>query len=98
MKIFNLSLRRAVLSLFIIIGLSLTSCGWKPSEEEINTLEETRAAALAAEKTQQEKKAEADALQRQVDAKKAELERVKAEKEKVRKALAEEAEASEDME
>ena len=65
----------------------MASCGWKASEEEIQTLEETRSAALAAEKTQQDKKAEADDLQRQVDAKKAELDRVKAEKEKVSKAL-----------
>lgn len=65
----------------------MASCGWKASEEEIQTLEETRSAALAAEKTQQDKKAEADDLQRQVDAKKAELERVKAEKEKVTQAL-----------
>jgi 4-diphosphocytidyl-2C-methyl-D-erythritol kinase len=83
------SIRLLVISLFLIIGLSLTSCGWKPSEEEIQTLEETRSAALDAEKTQQEKKAEANDLQSQVDRKKAELEKAKAEKAKVDAAVTE---------
>lgn len=81
------SLKLLVISTFLILGLSLTSCGWKPSEEEIRTLEETRAAALDAEKAHQEKKAEADDLQRQVDQKKAELDKAKAEKEKVNAAV-----------
>ncbi len=83
------SIKLLVISLFLIIGLSLTSCGWKPSEEEIQTLEETRSAALDAEKTQQEKKAEANDLQSQVDRKKAELEKAKAEKAKVDAAVTE---------
>ena len=89
MKERTFSIKLLVISLFLIIGLSLTSCGWKPSEEEIQTLEETRSAALDAEKTQQEKKAEADDLQSQVDSKKAELEKVKAEKVKVDAAVTE---------
>jgi len=89
MKEHKFSIKLLVISLFLIIGLSLTSCGWNPSEEEIQTLEETRSAALAAEKTQQEKKAEADDLQSQVDSKKAELEKVKAEKSKVDAAVTE---------
>ncbi len=87
MKERTFSIKLLVISLFLILGLSLTSCGWKPSEEEIQTLEETRSAALDAEKTQQEKKAEADDLQNQVDSKKAELEEVKAEKAKVEAAV-----------
>jgi hypothetical protein len=83
MKDRTLSIKLLVISLFLILGLSLSSCGWKPSEEEIQALEETRSAALDAEKTQQEKKATADNLQTQVDQKKAELEKAKAEKEKV---------------
>ncbi|RMH61750.1 MAG: hypothetical protein D6677_11115 [Calditrichaeota bacterium] len=75
------------MGLLLVLGLSLTSCGWKASEEEIQTLEETRAAALDAEKAYQDKKAEADDLQRQVDAKKAELKKAQAEKEKVSKAV-----------
>lgn len=82
-----ISVKLLVISLFLIIGLSLSSCGWSPSEEEIQALEETRSAALAAEKTQQEKKAEADNLQSQVDQKKAELEKAKAELEKVKAAV-----------
>ncbi|KAA3611277.1 MAG: hypothetical protein D8M58_15010 [Calditrichaeota bacterium] len=89
MKEQTFSIKLLVISLFLILGLSLTSCGWKPSEEEIQKLEETRAAALSAEKTQQEKKAEADDLQSQVDSKKAELEKVKAEKAKVDAAVTE---------
>lgn len=88
MKERRLSIKLLVTSLFLIVGLSLTSC-WSPSEEEIKALEETRAAALEAEKTLQDKKAEADDLQNQVDQKKAELERVKAEQEKVKNAVAE---------
>ncbi len=87
MKERTFSIKLLVISLFLILGLSLTSCGWKPSEEEIQTLEETRSAALDAEKTQQEKKAEADDLQNQVDSKKAELEKAKAEKAKVEAAV-----------
>jgi hypothetical protein len=89
MKERTFSIKLLVISLFLIIGLSLTSCGFSPSEEQIQALEETRSAALDAEKTQQEKKAEADDLQSQVDSKKAELEKAKAEKAKVEAAVAE---------
>ena len=87
MKERTFSIKLLVISLFLILGLSLSSCGWKPSEEEIQALEETRSAALDAEKAQQERKAEADNLQSQVDQKKAELEKVKSEKEKVNAAV-----------
>ena len=89
MKEHTFSIKLLVISIFLILGLSLTSCGWKPSDEEIQSLEETRSAALDAEKTQQEKKAVADDLQSQVDSKKAELEKVKAEKLKVDAAVTE---------
>ena len=58
MKKRTFSIKLLVLSVFLILAFSLTSCGWKPSEEEIQTLEETRSAALAAEKSHQDKKAE----------------------------------------
>ena len=87
MKKRTFSIKLLVLSVFLILAFSLTSCGWKPSEEEIQTLEETRSAALAAEKSHQDKKAEADDLQRQVDQKKAELEKAKAELEQVTSAV-----------
>lgn len=89
MKKHTFPIRLLLISIFLILGLSLTSCGWKPSEEEIQSLEETRTAALDAERTQQEKKAEADDLQNQVDSKKAELEKVITEKSKVEAAVTE---------
>lgn len=96
MKITISNIKLFLFSLFLILSFSLSSCGWSPSEEEISALEETRAAALDAEKKQAEKKSEADNLQSQVDAKKAELERAKAELEKVKSAVeARHSEASE---
>ena len=76
----------AVLLLFI---LSITSCGWKAGEEDIKQLEETKAAALAAEKSLSEKTAERQDLEKQATVKKAELEKIKADKEKVLKRVAE---------
>jgi len=71
--------------LFGVSTLSLTSCGWKPSEEEIKQLEETKAAALSAEKTLADKKAERQELEAKVRAKQAELDKVKKDKENVKK-------------
>lgn len=76
-------MKKLKILLILVFGLStisLTSCGWKPSEEEIKTLEETRSAALAAEKKLAEKKAERQELESKVRAKKAELEKIKADK------------------
>lgn len=86
-KSFNLFM----ILLFSVSVISVTSCGWKPSEEEIKQLEETKSAALAAEKTLADKKSERQELEAKVSAKKAELEKVKAEKEKVAKAVEERA-------
>lgn len=69
--------------LFGVASISLTSCAWHPSEEEIKTLEETRAAALSAEKTLADKKLEKQDLERKVAAKKAELAKIQADKEAV---------------
>jgi len=74
--------------LLILFGLStitVTSCGWKPSEEDIKQLEETKSAALSAEKTLADKKAERQELEAKLRAKKAELEKVKKDKENVQK-------------
>ena len=38
--------RIAMIAIASIAMLSLSSCKWKPSEEQIKTLEETKAAAL----------------------------------------------------
>ncbi len=63
--------------------LSLSSCKWKPSEEQIKQLEETKAAALSAEKTLQEKKAERQEWEKKVAAKKTELQNLQKDKESV---------------
>jgi len=80
MKSFKLFL----ILLFGVSSLSITSCAWKPSEEEVKQLEETRAAALSAEQTLADKKAEKQELEAKVAAKKAELEKIKADKESVK--------------
>ena len=72
----------AVLTLAFLIG-----CTWHPGEEEIKALEETKTAALAAEKTLADKKQERKDLEAKLEAKKAELAKVKAEKEKVMQKL-----------
>ncbi len=66
--------------LFGVTTLSLTSCAWHPSDEEVKQLEETKSAALSAEKTLADKKVERQALESKVRAKKAELEKIKADK------------------
>ncbi|HHE55993.1 MAG TPA: hypothetical protein ENL21_09440 [Caldithrix abyssi] len=76
-------LRIFMLALISVAMLSLTSCKWKPSEEQIKTLEETKAAALSAEETLQKKKAERQEWENKVAAKKAELEKLKKDKENV---------------
>ncbi len=74
--------------LAFVLSFAVSSCGWHPSDEEIRTLEETRSAALDAEKTLQQKKSDTADLQQQVDQKKAELQKAKAELEKVKNAVA----------
>ncbi len=76
-------LRILLLGLISVAMLSLSSCKWKPSEEQIKTLEETKAAALSAEETLQKKKAERQEWEKKVAAKKAELEKLKKDKESV---------------
>ena len=65
------------------------SCGWKASEEDIKALEETKEAALSAEKALEEKTSERMDLEKKVAAKNAELAKVKADKEKVKMKVAE---------
>lgn len=73
-----------MIGLASIAMLSLSSCKWKPSEEQIKTLEETRSAALSAEKTLAQKKAERQDWEKKVAAKKAELQKLQADKENVK--------------
>ncbi|WP_456443557.1 hypothetical protein [Caldithrix abyssi] len=77
-------LRILVLGLIAVGMFSLTSCKWKPSEDQIKTLEETKAAALSAEETLQKKKAERQEWEKKVAAKKAELDKLKKDKENVK--------------
>jgi Flp pilus assembly protein TadB len=72
-----------MIGLASIAMLSLSSCKWKPSEEQIKTLEETKAAALSAEKTLAEKKAERQEWEKKVAAKKAELQKLQNDKQNV---------------
>jgi hypothetical protein len=90
MRKFKKTMCILMIVLFSISMLSITGCGWKASEEDIKALEETKDAALAAEKSLEDKKAERMDLEKKVAAKKAELEKVKADKEKVKAQVAEE--------
>ncbi len=81
-------LRVLLAILFGVATISLTSCGWKASEEEKQQLEETRDATLSAEKSLADKKVERQELEAKVAAKKAELEKVKADKANVEQKVA----------
>ena len=76
------------ISLMAILVLAfLVACSSHPNEEQIQALEETKTAALAAEKTLADKKQERKDLESQLAAKKTELAKVKAEKETVMQKL-----------
>ena len=90
MRKFKKTMCILMIVLFSISMLSITGCGWKASEEDIKALEETKEAALAAEKSLEGKTSERMDLEKKVAAKKAELEKVKADKEKVKMKVAEE--------
>jgi septal ring factor EnvC (AmiA/AmiB activator) len=85
---------RKLLSLSLVLAfsagaLSLTSCTPHPNEEEIKVLEETRTAALSAEKETASKNDERVKLEAEVNALNQELEKLKTDKEKVLKRIAE---------
>jgi septal ring factor EnvC (AmiA/AmiB activator) len=71
----------------VLVVAFLAGCTWHPGEEDIQALEETKTAALAAEKTLADKKAERKDLEAKLAAKKAELTKVSAEKVKVMQKL-----------
>ncbi len=95
MRRFKRSISLLIILLFSVSTLSLTGCKWHPSEEEINQLEETRSAALAAEKELENKKDERQDLEEKVEAKKKELEKIKADRDAV-KSYVEESETEDD--
>jgi uncharacterized protein YlxW (UPF0749 family) len=84
MSKFKKAISIMIVVLFSISMLSVTGCGWKPSEEDIKALEETKDAALSAEQSLEDKKADRMDLEKKVSAKKAELEKAKADKAKVK--------------
>jgi septal ring factor EnvC (AmiA/AmiB activator) len=67
----------------ILVLTFFIACTSHPNEEQIQALEETKTAALAAEKTLADKKQERKDLEAKLSTKKTELANVKAEKEKV---------------
>ena len=78
----------AKISIMAVLVLTfLIACTSHPNEEQIQALEETKTAALAAEKTLADKKQERKDLEAKLEAKKSELANVKAEKEKVMQKL-----------
>lgn len=62
-------------ALFLAVG-----CGWKPNEEQINQMEETRAAALSAEQKVEELKQQKQQLQGQLTSAQQEADKVCADK------------------
>jgi outer membrane PBP1 activator LpoA protein len=73
--------------LCMLASFLLVACAKHPSKEQLQTLEETNKAALAAEELQAQKCAERDNLQRQLDKKKADLQKAQDEKAAVAKRL-----------
>ena len=68
--------------------LSMVSCGWKATEQDIKTMEDTRAAALKAESTKSKKSAELRKLKQEVEAAKARKASAEKELSKVKSELA----------
>lgn len=62
-------------ALLLVVG-----CGWKPNEEQINQMEETRAAALSAEQKVEELKQQKQQLQGQLTSAQQEADKVCADK------------------
>jgi hypothetical protein len=68
------------LAICMLISLSLVACTKHPNAEQLQALEEARNAAAAAEAQLAQKRAERDALVKQLQDKKAALEKAQAEK------------------
>ena len=76
-----------------LVGMSAilimaTSCGWSPTPDQIKTMEDTRAAALKAEDTKNQKLKELNDLKAKVEASKARKTAAEAELKKVQDELA----------
>jgi septal ring factor EnvC (AmiA/AmiB activator) len=68
------------MAICMLASLSLVACTKHPSKEQLQALEEARKAAAAAEAQLAEKRAERDALLKQLQDKKAALQKAQAEK------------------
>jgi len=84
---FMKSVSTFVLLAFMLGTLAFTGCTKYANDDQLKVLDETRSAALAAERKVQDLEAQKANLVKERDAKKAELESVKAEKEKVKERL-----------
>lgn len=84
--------RRVMLALFSLVLLSsflVTGCNRYANEEQLNALEETQGATVAAEEDVAKLEAEKADLQAKLEQKKQELDKVKANKAKIEEAAAE---------
>ena len=77
----------ALFALVVVASFLLSGCTRYANEEQLTTLDESDAAAVAAENKVAEKERERDELQRKLAEKQEELRKVQAEKEKVKKGL-----------
>ncbi len=71
----------------VVSSMSLIGCTKHPNEKQLQTLEETKQAALAAEAQLEQKRQEKATLESQLAQKKAQLEKAQAEKAKIAQKL-----------
>ncbi len=81
------NLKRVLIGGLAAFSLLAMACGGGPSQEELQTLVETRQAAESAEEQVQELQQQKRDLEDQLQSKKEDLERAKAEKARVEKAI-----------
>ena len=71
----------------VVASMSMIGCSKHPNEKQLQALEETKQAALAAESQLEQKRQEKADLERQLAEKKAQLEKAQAEKAKIAQKL-----------
>lgn len=71
-----------------LLLIAMMSCSWKPTDQEIKTMEDARAAAMKAKKTDDERKTELRKLQQEIEAAKAKKAAAERENQKVKDELA----------
>jgi len=77
----------AFFSVVVLASFVLAGCTRYANDEQLKTLDETKAAALSAEKTAQDKEQEKASLEKKLSEKQDELQKVKEEKGKVQSKL-----------